>query len=151
MGPGDRSGRAAAEAALGGGALRPGQGEGAARRACLAAAGACQGSHASAMHMTEILGSRKRVRQSVFEHENSTNLIDEVLEVRRVGVEPVEVGVQGEVGEGLPGRLVALDLDGVHADGRVVADGRGGHHGDAVHRAVAHLAAVLEMKGQRTK
>ena len=77
-----------------------------------------------------------------------TNLIDEVLEVRRVGVEPVEVGVEGKVGEGLPRRLVALDLDGVHADGRVVPDGRGRHHGDAVHGAVPHLPAILKMEGR---
>ena len=79
-------------------------------------------------------------------HFSFTNLTDEVLEVRGVGVEPVEVGVEGKVGEGLPGRLVALDLDGVHADGRVVPDGRGGHHGDAVHGPVTHLAAVLKME-----
>ena len=90
-------------------------------------------------------------KELVFAHENSTNLIDEVLEVRRVGVEPVEVGVEGEVGEGLPRRLVALDLDGVHADGRVVADGRGGHHGDAVHGAVTQLAAVLQTEGREQR
>ena len=52
-------------------------------------------------------------------------------------VEAVEIRVKGEVSQGLPRGLVALDFYRVHAHGRLVADGRGRHHGDAVHGAVA--------------
>ena len=74
-----------------------------------------------------------------------------MLEMWSIGVYPIQVGVEGKVAEGLPRRLVALDLDGVHADGRVVPDGRGGHHGDAVHGAVTQLAAVLQTEGREQR
>ena len=79
-----------------------------------------------------------------------THLVDEVLEGRRAGVEPLQVGVQGEVGERLPRWLVGLHLDGVHAERRLVPHGRAGHHGDALHRAVAQLPAVLQHPALRT-
>jgi hypothetical protein len=63
----------------------------------------------------------------------AVHLVDEMLKVRRVRVQPVQVGVERKVRERLPRRLVALDLDGVHADGGLVADGRRRHHWDAVH------------------
>ena len=69
--------------------------------------------------------------------------------MRGVGVEPVQVRVECKVRQGLPGRLVALYLDRVHAHGGLVTDGRGGHHGDPVHGAVTELAAVL--RGKRLK
>ncbi len=71
------------------------------------------------------------------------HLIDEMLKVRRVRVQSVQVRVQGEVGEGLPGGLVGLHLDRTQTHRRLVADRGRGHHGDAVHGAVAQFAAVL--------
>ncbi len=65
---------------------------------------------------------------------------------RRSAIESVEVGVQGEVGQRFPGRLVALDFHRVHAHGRLVADRRGRHHRDPVHGAVSQLPPVLETK-----
>lgn len=67
-----------------------------------------------------------------------------MLKVRRsVWMQPVEICVEGEVGELLPRGLVALDLHRVHAHRGLVSNGGSGNHGNPVHGTVAHLATVL--------
>ena len=44
-----------------------------------------------------------------------------MLELRAAGVHPVQVLVQCELGERLPGRLVAVDVNRVHAHRGLVA------------------------------
>lgn len=75
-----------------------------------------------------------------------TNLVDQMLKGWRVRVDGavvVEIGVQSKVGERLPGRLIGSYLEAVQIKRRVVPHRGAGHHGDALHRSVAHLTAIL--------
>ena len=45
-----------------------------------------------------------------------------MLELRTVGVHPVHLLVEGEVCQGFPGRLEAVDVHRVDSTGRVVTD-----------------------------
>ena len=66
-----------------------------------------------------------------------------MLEVWDSWIEPVQICVERKVGEALPRRLVRLDLDGVHAERRVVAHRWRRDHRDAVEAAVAEFTTVL--------
>jgi len=71
-------------------------------------------------------------------------LVDKVLEGWRGRVQPIQVGVQGEIRERFPGRLVGRHLDRIEAEGALVAHRRRRHHRDSRHGAVAQLSPILQ-------
>ena len=71
-------------------------------------------------------------------------LINELLKVRGGGVDAFQVVVEGELGQGLPGRGEGVDLDRVHAQRRLVPDCARRDQRDPLHRTEPQFASVLQ-------
>lgn len=80
-----------------------------------------------------------------------TDLLHQLLVLRRGRVQAVEVMCESELGQGFPGRLISGHVEGAahaHTHGRaVVSDGRGGYHRHARDALESHL---FFLRGKRS-
>ena len=63
-------------------------------------------------------------------------------------VYPLQIVVQGELGEGFPGRREGVHLDGIETERRFVAHRTGRDQRNALHRSETQFASVLLRKIQ---